>query len=270
VKYATALSALFLCAVSHAGDLSLRDGAVLRNAEVKGISGKDIVMVKHKGGVGMYSYALFTPESAAVISNLYPKVAATASATPAAVKTPQSARADASNSQSAPNALATALSTNERLFNAARVCLNAAINRERDALVAEQQGNAERIKLEQDVDRLQKWVNGLERELITHSCFRAQTKPCSQGARDPRVAWNQEQTVLNQALGDKREELAYAETQLKKFVEPQEKELRAFDVDAYRRQQALNRVFDEHVVRIKMRGELLTAKSMADDFDCIQ
>ena len=66
---------LFSCGLTEADDLMLKGGLVLRDAEIKGVSGNNVIIVKHAGGVGMYAYTRFSPDSAAVISNLYPEAA---------------------------------------------------------------------------------------------------------------------------------------------------------------------------------------------------
>ena len=60
---------------AQAGDLSLKDGVLLSDAVVKGVSCKNVFIIKHSGGVGMYSYSQFVPASAAIVSNLLREVA---------------------------------------------------------------------------------------------------------------------------------------------------------------------------------------------------
>ena len=66
---------LFSCGLTEADDLMLKGGVVLKDAEIKGVSGNNVIIVKHAGGVGMYAYTRFSPDSAATISNLYPEAA---------------------------------------------------------------------------------------------------------------------------------------------------------------------------------------------------
>lgn len=262
---------MFLCVAAHARDLSLKGGLILRDAEIKGVSGRNIVLVGHAGGVGMYSYTLFTPESASVISNLYPQAAMPLPAPeppPAGLVGLPGAEA----AQPVAGALADALVANARLLKEARVRLDAAIKRERAELVAGFSKNKEKQKLEKEATRLEGVVNRRDEELTDHNIYRGQTQSFKRELRNnsDRLTWDEEHTLLYQELRDKRNALGSAETRLTAILESEAREVRAFDLAAFERQQALNRVFDNHNTRIKMQGELLTVESMEADFDSVE
>jgi len=254
---------------------------VLRNAEVKGVSGKNIIIVKHAGGVGMYSYSRFTPDSAAVISAVYPKVA-----TP--LPLPEAKAAEAANASSpqqgnriqtppptvqpASDATASALSINNRLFNAAQKRLDVVVKRERAELIASQERNSERRKLENEITRLKALVEAKDDELTDHEIYRGETRPARRELRDShdKLTWDQEHTLLYQATRDKRKKLENLENSLKEMIAAQEQEVHAFDSAAFDRQQKLNRIFDDHNCRIRMRGELISSANMEAAFNCVQ
>ena len=263
----TFLCFLLVCFISESSDLTLKDGLVLRDAVVKRVSGKNIIIVKHADGLGMYAYSAFSPDSAAVISNLFPDVARPL---PLALPAPNADQQQVANNpdhitpQSASDPVTAAMFTNNKLFTAANNRLDSAIKSDRAFLSSQLEHAAERVKLEKEVNRLQNVVNNKEETLTDHNIYRGETRPFQRELRNShdKLTWDQEHTLIYLNIRDKRKELEHAEASLKELLEGQERELHAFDVTANERQQKLKRIFDDFNRRIRMNGELITQETM--------
>lgn len=261
MKYLIALIVSASSFLANAEDLSLKNGSVLRDAQVRGVSGRNVVIVKHAGGLGMYAYPLFSPDSAAVISNLFPAVAVLS---PHVEPVASSLADQQENVASAEKKLETAvvsnirsaeMSLNNRYYQTALKRVETAIQHERESLERRLSMADDMKEVKKEISRLEASTNNKEESLKRHNIYRANTRTFTRAfGRRPEhdsLTWDQEQTLRYQDSRDARTQLDAAKARLKGMQEAQQPERQQFEHSAAKRLKAIEEIYADHTRRLQ-------------------
>ena len=273
MRFLITLTLLLCIFLANAGDLLLKDGLVLRDAQVRGVSGKTVVIVKHADGLGMYGYNLFSPDSAAVISNLFPAVAVPSPKVKPVTPTQENKQSNddsaAKRAEAASNIRSSALTFNNRYYQTAKSRVGAAIRGERAKLERSLSQADDIADVKREISRLESRSDYKKEyyELRKRHPDYERTIHTPRGRIYVRDSLNsdQKQTLRYKEIKKISEQLDESKARLKKIERAQQKKRHSFEYAAAKRLKSIEAIYKDHMRRLQA-GEAIDPPLMEARF----